>query len=117
MAIANWLYKIKPGDLTLVPNVPRKVKERLKEISSIGVFGPVSSVRSIDGTVKFLFRNESGQEFETVLMSAAKRITVFLSLVGLQDGMPVLVTGQYGFKGDLSARIPDSGSRTGNCEK
>ena len=79
LAIANWLYKSKPGGIEFIPDVPTKVKERLKEISSPGVFSPVSSLKSADGTVKFLFRNESGQEFETVLMSDAKRVTVSVS--------------------------------------
>lgn len=105
LAIANWLYKNKPGGMGSVPNLPGKVKERLKERSFPGVFGPVSSVKSKDGTMKFLFRNESGQEFETVLMSDVKRTTVCVSSQsGCRMGCPFCVTGKYGFRGDLSVR-------------
>lgn len=119
LAIANWLYKSKPGGIEFIPDVPTKVKERLKEISSPGVFSPVSSLKSADGTVKFLFRNESGQEFETVLMSDAKRVTVCVSSQsGCRMGCPFCATGQYGFRGNLSAGdilnqvlAPDTGGK------
>jgi len=105
LAIANWLYKRKPVGIEFIPGIPRKVKERLKELSIPGVFSPVSSVKSADGTVKFLFRNEIGREFETVLMSDTKRTTVCVSSQsGCRMGCPFCVTGQYGFRGDLSAR-------------
>ena len=105
LAIANWLYKSKPGGMELIPDVPRKIKEKLKDISFPGVFAPVSSIKSADGTVKFLFRNESGQEFETVLLRDAKRTTVCVSSQsGCRMGCPFCATGKYGFRGNLSVR-------------
>ena len=105
LAIANWLYKSKPGGMELIPDVPRKLKEKLKDISFPGVFAPVSSIRSADGTVKFLFRNESGQEFETFLLRDEKRTTVCVSSQsGCRMGCPFCATGKYGFRGNLSVR-------------
>jgi 23S rRNA (adenine2503-C2)-methyltransferase len=105
LAIANWLYKRKSDDFMLVRDLPRKVKEKLKETSFHGIYGPVSSIKSVDGTVKFLFRNEEDKEFETVLMTSPKRTTVCVSSQsGCRMGCPFCATGQYGFRGDLSVR-------------
>jgi len=105
LRIANWLYKCKPGSLMHIPDLPLKLREKLKEISYPGVLSPVSSQKSADGTMKFLFRNESGQEFETVLMTDSNRTTVCVSSQsGCRMGCPFCVTGQYGFRGNLSAR-------------
>lgn len=105
LAISNWLYKRKSDDFLLIKGLPRKVKDRLKEISFQGIYGPVSSLKSSDGTQKFLFRNENGQEFETVLMSNPKRTTVCVSSQsGCRMGCPFCATGNYGFRGDLSVR-------------
>ncbi len=105
LAIANWLYKRKSDDFMLIRGLPRKVKEKLKESSFQGIYGPVSSVKSVDGTVKYLFRNEEEKEFETVLMTNPKRTTVCVSSQsGCRMGCPFCATGQYGFRGDLSVR-------------
>ncbi len=105
LAIANWLYKRKSDDYILIRGLPRRIKEKLKETSFQGLIGPVSSIKSVDGTVKFLFRNEDGKEFETVLMSNPKRTTVCVSSQsGCRMGCPFCATGQYGFRGDLSVR-------------
>ncbi|MBN2665639.1 MAG: radical SAM protein [Bacteroidales bacterium] len=105
LAIANWLYKRKSDDLMLVKGLSRKAKEKLMETSCPGIYDPVSSLRSADGTVKFLFSNEDGKEFETVLMSNPKRTTVCVSSQsGCRMGCPFCATGHYGFRGDLSVR-------------
>jgi len=118
IAIANCLYKKKINDIMLVPDIPVRVKKELKEKSFPGIYPPVASKESTDGTIKFLFRNERGQEFETVLLKDKKRTTVCVSSQsGCRMGCPFCVTGQYGFRGNLSIRdiltqvlgIPHSG--------
>ncbi|MFZ2338779.1 MAG: 23S rRNA (adenine(2503)-C(2))-methyltransferase RlmN [Bacteroidales bacterium] len=105
LAIANWLYKRKSDDFMLIKGLPLKVKEKLKERSFQGIYSPGSSIKSVDGTVKFLFRNEEDKEFETVLMTNPKRTTVCVSSQsGCRMGCPFCATGQYGFRGDLSVR-------------
>lgn len=103
--VANYLYKRKIVDIMLVPNVSKRVKEELKKKSYPGIYGPVSSNISTDGTIKYLFRNESAQEFETVLLTDNKRTTVCVSSQsGCKMGCPFCVTGRYGFRGNLSVR-------------
>jgi len=105
IVIANYLYKRKIDDIMLIPDIPVRVKRELMEKSFPGIYPPVASKESIDGTIKFLFRNEGGQEFETVLLKDKKRTTVCVSSQsGCRMGCPFCVTGKYGFRGDLSIR-------------
>ncbi len=105
LAIANCLYKKRIGDIMLVPDIPKTVKEELSKKSIPGIYKPVDSKRSSDGTIKYLFRNKSNQEFETVLLTDSKRTTVCVSSQsGCRMGCPFCVTGKYGFRGNLSAR-------------
>lgn len=105
ITIANYLYKRKIDDIMLIPDIPVRVKKELIEKSFPGIYSPVASKGSADGTIKFLFRNEGGQEFETVLLKDKKRTTVCVSSQsGCRMGCPFCVTGQYGFRGNLSIR-------------
>ena len=72
VAIANNLYKKRINDILLFPGIPGQIKDKLNRITSPGIYGPLSSCKSSDGTIKFLFRNEIGQEFETVLLRERK---------------------------------------------
>ena len=88
-----------------IPDIPVRVKKDLNGKSFPGIYPPVASRESTDGTIKFLFRNEGGQEFETVLLKNKKRTTVCVSSQsGCRMGCLFCVTGKYGFRGDLSVR-------------
>jgi 23S rRNA (adenine2503-C2)-methyltransferase len=118
IAIANSLYKKKISDIMLIPDIPLRIKKELKERFFPGIYPPAASRVSSDGTIKFLFRNDRGQEFETVLLKDKKRTTVCVSSQsGCRMGCPFCATGKYGFRGDLSVQdilnqvlgIPDAG--------
>jgi 23S rRNA (adenine2503-C2)-methyltransferase len=101
--ISNYLYKKKIDDLLLIPDIPKRVKEELNRKSFPGIYKPVASKKSSDGTIKYLFRNERNLEFETVLLTDAKRTTVCVSSQsGCRMGCPFCVTGRNGLKGNLS---------------
>ncbi len=105
IAIANSLYKKKISDIMLIPDIPVRIKKELKEKFFPGIYPPVTSRESSDGTIKFLFRNDRGQEFETVLLKDKKRTTVCVSSQsGCRMGCPFCATGKYGFRGDLSVQ-------------
>lgn len=105
VAIANYLYKKRLNDILLFPGIPGQIKDKLNRITSPGIYGPLSSCKSSDGTIKFLFRNEIGQEFETVLLRDNKRTTVCVSSQsGCRIGCHFCATGKYGFRGNLSSR-------------
>jgi 23S rRNA (adenine2503-C2)-methyltransferase len=119
--VANCIYKKRINDIHLFPGISKRIKEELNARSYSGLYKPVSSETSADGTIKYLYRNESGQEFETVYLPDNKRNTVCISSqAGCRMGCPFCVTGTYGFRGDLSVQdmlnqiisLPESGRIT-----
>ena len=68
------------------------------------LISPGSSEVSTDKTVKYLFRTETGKEFETVYIPDNKRNTVCVSTQsGCRMGCSFCVTARYGFQGNLTA--------------
>ena len=104
VAIANGIYKKRVSDIFHIPNIPEKLKEKLSEISYPGIYKPETSERSIDSSIKYLFRNDGGLRYETVYLPDKKRNTVCVSTQsGCRMGCPFCVTGRYGFHGNLPA--------------
>ncbi|MBW6502616.1 MAG: radical SAM protein, partial [Bacteroidales bacterium] len=104
LKIANSIYKKRTTDLSMVPGIPKKLKHELESLAIAGVFKPVSSLKSSDNTIKYLFRNCKGLNYETVYIPDKKRNTVCVSTQsGCRMGCPFCVTGSYGFHGDLAA--------------
>ena len=93
VAVSNAIYKKQISDVALIPKIPKKLKNELKSDVIMGVFLPVASEVSADGTVKYLFRTETGKEFETVYIPDDNRNTVCVSTQsGCRMGCPFCVT-------------------------
>lgn len=104
VAVSNAIYKKRISSVSLVSKIPKLLKNELESDFITGIFLPVASEVSADRTVKYLFRTDTGKEFETVYMSDDKRNTVCVSTQsGCRMGCPFCVTGRYGFHGNLSA--------------
>jgi len=104
VSIANSIYKKRTVDISQIEKIPKKLKEVLGADTSCGIFMPVASEVSVDKTVKYLFRTETGKEFETVYIPDNKRNTVCVSTQsGCRMECPFCVTARYGFRGNLSA--------------
>jgi 23S rRNA (adenine2503-C2)-methyltransferase len=104
LAITNTIYKKRRSDFSRIPNFPNKLKAHLYEIAIPGFYEPIASEISTDKTVKYLFRNPEGKQFETVYIPDGKRNTVCISTQsGCRMGCPFCVTAKYGFHGNLSA--------------
>jgi 23S rRNA (adenine2503-C2)-methyltransferase len=121
IAISNSIYKKRTVDLSKIARISKKLKNELTLKTVSGIFSSVTSELSIDSTIKYLFKTESGKEFETVYMPDNKRNTVCVSTQsGCRMGCPFCVTGRYGFYGNLTAgeivnqiiAIPDAGKVT-----
>ena len=121
LKVANSIYKKRTNDISAIEGIPNKLKEELSGKAFSGLNYPVTSQLSVDKTVKYLFRTEEGNFFETVYMPDNKRNTVCVSTQsGCRMGCPFCVTASYGFRGNLSAgeivnqviSIPDSGKVT-----
>jgi 23S rRNA (adenine2503-C2)-methyltransferase len=104
VSVALSMYKKGTTDIGLIKKVPEKLKDLLKENFSAGIFPPVASDLSADGTIKYLFRTSDGRLFESVFIHDKKRYTVCVSTQsGCRMGCSFCVTAGYGFHGDLSA--------------
>ena len=104
VSIAHSLYKKGAADFELGNNIPKKLKDLLKENFTSGIFPPVASELSADGTIKYLFRTADGRLFESVFIPDSKRNTVCVSTQsGCRMGCSFCVTAGFGFHGNLSA--------------
>ena len=104
ISVAHSIYKKGITDIELLKKIPNKLKDMLKENFSTGIFPPVESEISVDGTIKYLFRTADGRLFESVFIPDNKRNTVCVSTQsGCRMGCSICVTAGYGFHGNLSA--------------
>lgn len=104
VSISNSIYKKRTSEVLKIIKIPAILRDVLADKACIGFFLPVASEVSADKTVKYLFRTETGIEFETVYIPDNKRNTVCVSTqAGCRMGCPFCVTARYGFRGNLSA--------------
>jgi 23S rRNA (adenine2503-C2)-methyltransferase len=117
LAVANGVYKKGVVDFLKIESIPRKLGRILNNEFQAGTFNPVLENFSADGSVKYLYRNPEGLEYETVYIPDTKRNTVCVSTQsGCRMGCQFCATARYGFHGDLTAgeiinqviSIPDS---------
>jgi 23S rRNA (adenine2503-C2)-methyltransferase len=102
--ISKAVYKKRISNFSQILKIPKKLKKELESIAITGIIMPAAREVSADQTVKYLFRTESGKEFETVYIPDGNRNTVCVSTQsGCRMGCPFCATGRYGFHGDLSA--------------
>ncbi|HUX55947.1 MAG TPA: 23S rRNA (adenine(2503)-C(2))-methyltransferase RlmN [Bacteroidales bacterium] len=104
VSITNSVYKKNACEISQIIKIPKKLKAELSIDTCIGIFKPVKSEVSIDKTVKYLFRTETGKEFESVFIPENRRGTVCVSTQsGCRMGCSFCATASYGYHGNLSA--------------
>lgn len=102
--IASWLYDKKVQTIDEMTNLSIKHRERLKEEYEVGAEPPVEAMRSVDGTVKYLYRVGEGHFVEAVYIPDGERATLCVSSqVGCKMHCRFCMTGRQGFSGNLSA--------------
>jgi 23S rRNA (adenine2503-C2)-methyltransferase len=98
------VYRKNIININQISTIPKALKDLMSADFVVGTSFPINTQTSFDGTVKYMFRNEKGMEFETVYLPDNKRKTVCISTqAGCRMGCPLCVTGRYGFRGNLSA--------------
>lgn len=103
VAIANGIYKKRIHDFKSLRGIPSGLIKVLQKNSVTGITPPIRSQISSDGSVKYLFRNNNGFEFETVYIPEGKRYTLCVSTQsGCRMGCSFCETARYGFRGDLT---------------
>jgi len=99
-----WIYRRRIGSFAIINDIPRDVLSQLDEYFTTGLYEPVSSSASSDGSVKYLFQTGSGMVHETVYLPEGKRHTVCISVqAGCRMGCRFCATGQNGWNGNLTA--------------
>lgn len=102
--IASWLYGRKVASIDEMTNLSVKNRERLKECYEVGATAPVHEMRSVDGTVKYLFRTPEGDYVESVYIPDTDRATLCVSSqVGCKMNCKFCMTGKQGYTNSLTA--------------
>jgi 23S rRNA (adenine2503-C2)-methyltransferase len=121
--ITNWLYR-GIRDIDGMTNIPKELRNTLKQISYIGNIRMQDKYVSKDGTTKYLFTLSDGNIIESVLMKYKHGLTVCISSqIGCKMGCRFCASTGLGFvrnltSGEMINQIlsiqTDCGSRVGN---
>lgn len=102
--IASWIYGKKVRTIDEMTNLSARNRALLSEKYEIGASDPVESMRSVDGTVKYLFCTPEGNYIESVYIPDDDRATLCVSSqVGCKMNCLFCMTGKQGFSGNLTA--------------
>ncbi len=102
--LAAWLYDKKVSSIDEMTNLSLKHRELLKDTFEVGSAEPVESMRSMDGTVKYLYKVADGQYVEAVYIPEEDRATLCVSSqVGCKMNCKFCMTGKQGFSSQLTA--------------
>lgn len=101
--IMQWLYNKRVRSIDEMTNLSLKSRAILAEHYTIGCVPPSNEQKSIDGTAKYLFPTENGQQVECVFIPDGERATLCVSCqAGCRMGCRFCMTGRQGFGGNLS---------------
>jgi 23S rRNA m2A2503 methyltransferase len=104
ISISNSIYKKSVYDISHIAKIPLRLKAELRNIALSGIYFPLASEVSVDKSIKYLFRTDTGKEIETVYIPDNKRNTVCVSTQsGCRMGCSFCVTARHGFRGNLTA--------------
>lgn len=77
--LARWMYVSHVTELAQMTNISKAARERLAQHYMLGCSAPVDCQRSVDGTVKYLYRTEGGTMWRPCLFPMARGVPcVFL---------------------------------------
>ena len=103
--IYQWVYKKYKDNFDEMTNIPKDLREKLKEEFIINPLELISHEISKDETEKFLFKTYDNHTFETVLIKMKEgKYTVCVSTqIGCKVGCKFCLTAKGGFVRNLSA--------------
>lgn len=102
--LADWLYKKRVSDISEMTNIAKAKRELLAEKYEVGCYKPSEFVKSVDGTIKYLFSAGPGRFVESVFIPTEDRATLCVSSqVGCKMNCLFCMTGKQGFKANLTA--------------
>ncbi len=102
--IAAWIYDKRVDSINEMTNLSLKQREKLNEEYEIGASTPIEAMRSVDGTIKYLFRTPDNNFIESVYIPDDDRATLCISSqVGCKMNCKFCMTGKQGFTANLNA--------------
>ena len=103
--IASWLYDKKVASIDEMTNLSLKYRELLKQNYEVGAEAPVDEMRSVDGTVKYLYKVGENHFVESVYIPDDDRATLCVSSqVGCKMNCKFCMTGKQGYTANLTAQ-------------
>lgn len=101
--IASWLYDKKVKSIDEMTNLSLKHRDLLKELYEVGAYAPVEAMRSVDGTIKYLYQVGETHYVESVYIPDDDRATLCVSSqVGCKMNCKFCMTGKQGFSANLT---------------
>ncbi|MEG1543378.1 MAG: 23S rRNA (adenine(2503)-C(2))-methyltransferase RlmN [Tannerellaceae bacterium] len=102
--LTDWLYKKKVTSIADMTNIAAAKRIWLEEHFEVGAVAPAESMKSVDGTIKYLFAAGEGHFVESVYIPADERATLCVSSqVGCKMNCLFCMTGKQGFIANLTA--------------
>lgn len=102
--MADWLYKKKVTAIADMTNLAAAKRLWLEERYEIGAIPPADDMKSVDGTIKYLFEAGSGRFVESVYIPTDDRATLCVSSqIGCKMNCLFCMTGKQGFTAHLTA--------------
>lgn len=102
--MAAWLYDKKVLSIDEMTNISLKHRALLADSYEVGAEPPVDAMRSVDGTVKYLYKVGDGHYVESVYIPDGDRATLCVSSqVGCKMNCKFCMTGKQGFTANLTA--------------
>lgn len=102
--VAHWVYRKGKASFSSLPSVAAEVRKKLDDNFTAGITSPSRSIRSADGSVRYVFDYPGGRQAETVFLPDGRRNTVCVSSQsGCARGCLYCRTGELGLAGNLTA--------------
>ena len=102
--IASWLYEKKVSSIDEMSNLSLRHRELLNQYYEVGALAPVDEMRSVDGTVKYLYKVGDNHFVEAVYIPDDDRATLCVSSqVGCKMNCKFCMTGKQGYSANLTA--------------
>lgn len=102
--LLGWIFEQGVGDFSAMSNLPLAMRDQLQQTYRLNPFSAIETVRSHDGSVKYLFTLPDDKQMEAVYMPYLDRKTICVStMVGCPARCAFCATGRMGFGRNLSA--------------
>ena len=102
--MADWLYKKKVTSIAAMTNIASAKRALLEKNFEVGAVPPSDLMKSVDGTIKYLYPAGPGNFVESVYIPTEDRATLCVSSqVGCKMNCLFCMTGKQGYTANLTA--------------